>query len=45
VKNDVDPQFVPGSSLRAIQRRAVDFVSTPAVGEKNGPPLSAAAMP
>jgi hypothetical protein len=45
VKTDVDPQFVPGSSLRAIQRRAVDFVSTPAAGEKNGPPLSAAALP
>ncbi len=45
VKTEVDPQFVPGSSLRAIQRRAVDFVSTPAVGEKNGPALSAAATP
>ena len=45
VKTAVDPQFVPGSSLRAIQRRAVEFVSTPAVGEKNGPPLSASARP
>jgi hypothetical protein len=45
VKTDVDPQFVPGSSLRAIQRRAVDFTSTPAAGEKNGPALTAAAMP
>lgn len=45
VKTDVDPQFVPGSSLRGIQRRAIDFVSTPAAGEKNGPALSAAAMP
>ena len=42
VKNDVDPQLIPGSSLRAIQRRAVDFVSTPAAGEKNGPSLSTA---
>jgi hypothetical protein len=43
VKNEVDPQLVPGSSMRAIQRRAVAFESTPAVGEKNGPAPSAAA--
>jgi hypothetical protein len=45
VQNDVDPQFIPGSSMRAIQRRAVDFVSTPAAGEKNGPPLASSAQP
>ena len=33
----VDPLFVPGSSFRGVQRRAVTFVSTPGVGEKNGP--------
>jgi hypothetical protein len=45
VENDVDPQFVPGSSLRGIQRRSVHFVSTPAVGEKNGPALSTTMTP
>jgi hypothetical protein len=45
VQNEVDPQFIPGSNLRAIQRRSVDFVSTPAAGEKNGPPLASAALP
>jgi hypothetical protein len=34
---DVDPVFVPGSSFRAVQRRAVSFISTPGVGEKGGP--------
>jgi hypothetical protein len=34
---EVDALFVPGSSFRAIQRRSVSFISTPAVGEKNGP--------
>jgi len=34
---EVDPLFVPGSSFRAIQRRSVTFISTPAAGEKNGP--------
>jgi len=37
--------FLQGSSLRGIQRRAVDFLSTPAAGEKNGPALSTAALP
>jgi hypothetical protein len=37
IQGEVDSLFVPGSSFRAIQRRAVTFVSTPAVGEKNGP--------
>jgi len=44
--NGVDPLFVPGSNFRAVQRRAVTFVSTPGVGEKNGPeaaPMSATA--
>ena len=45
VKHSLDAVFVPGSSLRAIQRRAVRFSSTPAPGEKNGPPLSAGATP
>ncbi|MEO8182866.1 MAG: hypothetical protein ABI895_28875 [Deltaproteobacteria bacterium] len=40
--NGVDPLFVPGSNFRAVQRRAVTFVSTPAVGEKNGPEAAAA---
>jgi hypothetical protein len=34
---EVDPVFVPGSSFRAIQRRAVTFVSTPSVEELGGP--------
>ena len=37
IQGEVDSLFVPGSSLRAIQRRAVTFISKPAVGEKNGP--------
>jgi hypothetical protein len=38
----VDALFVPGSHFRAVQRRAVTFVSTPGVGEKNGPEAPAA---
>jgi hypothetical protein len=30
---EVDPTFVPGSSFRAIQRRAITFVSTPTAEE------------
>jgi hypothetical protein len=37
---DVDNVFIPGSSFRAIQRRAVSFLSTPGVGEKGGPPAA-----
>jgi len=42
---EVDPLFVPGSQFRAVQRRGVTFVSTPGVGEKNGPeaPVASAA--
>jgi hypothetical protein len=40
--SEVDPLFVPGSSFRGVQRRAVTFVSTPGVGEKNGPVAPAA---
>jgi len=36
-QNATDPLFVPGSNIRGVQRRAVSFVSTPGVGEKNGP--------
>jgi hypothetical protein len=41
LRGDVDPLFVPGSSFRAVQRRSLTFVSTPAVGEKNGPQAAA----
>jgi hypothetical protein len=37
----IDPTFVPGSSFRAIQRRAVSFVSTPTAGELAGPAAAA----
>lgn len=42
--SDVDPVFVPGSHFRAVQRRAVTFVSTPGVGEKNGPEAPSASV-
>ncbi|HKO94332.1 MAG TPA: hypothetical protein VJU61_24430, partial [Polyangiaceae bacterium] len=34
---DVDPVFVPGSRFRALQRRGLSFVSTPALNETGGP--------
>ncbi|MEY2930410.1 MAG: hypothetical protein RL033_1159 [Pseudomonadota bacterium] len=39
----IDPTFVPGSSFRAIQRRAVSFVSTPTAAELAGPAAAASA--
>jgi hypothetical protein len=43
-QSGVDPLFVPGSHFRAVQRRAVTFVSTPGVGEKNGPEAAPASV-
>jgi hypothetical protein len=36
-EGDVDRVFVPGSHFRALQRRGVTFVSTPALNETGGP--------
>jgi len=36
-QGDVDRVFVPGSRFRALQRRGVTFVSTPARNETGGP--------
>ena len=40
-QGEVDPAFLPGSRFRALQRRGVAFVSTPALDETGGAASSA----